>query len=299
MTNRELLREIRDIKKSLSRTEENLTLTDQAEELQEVFEKQEEIEMEIARLESQLADPSQFYSVYNEEIAKKYIAKVNNTLQELEAENKEIAAVLSRASNRLQHIASDLKDSQELLDIAQQEEIDYENANNEGKTVAEIAQMEESIQKTRRAAEEIKAYRDALIKEREQFMTYMPTVQERQAEISDMQEEWNRRLTVINQAISEGELLDRKKMDEDRLKLQQAKQNLNAYNAKEAYLSFNCINELENLEDDIRQGEIDKDQIVARLQTIQDRAPYLPVAVPAEVEDNEIAQRMTEESFIS
>lgn len=297
MTNRELLKEIKDIKKQFLRAEENVTYDEQAEELQEIFEKQEELQAEIARLEGKLENPSETYLIYSVKDAEEHLNKIQEHLDEIEVEERTYDAELARMNHRLQLLNSEIEASQDLEELGRLDEERYQQANTEDKTAEEITDIEEKIQLTRNAVVDLSAYAETLTVERDQLLQSIQNMETRKSHLEESKARYQALYERIEPTVKEGEILDNDQLEKDQMALEQNRQALAAYDAKEAYLSFNCANALESLEDDIKEGTLDKETIIARLQMIQDRAPFLPTDVPEEVEKNKVAQAKYQEQI--
>ena len=291
MNYKELLEEIKDIRKGLTRLEDDATLSDQAEALQEVFEKQEEYKTLIENLEEKLANPEEYYALYATDTTKSRVEKIENHISSMDVSDKQLEADIANANYRLQVIANDLIEYEDLIAIGEQEIAEYEQANNEDKSAEEIVAIEDSVRKTRAAIEEIHAYMDALELERESLTNAINSTTIRRTQLAESRARYERLLTLGQTAIEKGFIIDRDKMRADQASLEEYRQNLRAYDAQEAYLSFNCVNELEDLEGHIRKEDMDKDQILDRLQEIREHAPYLPVDSAEEIAENQKAQQ--------
>lgn len=290
MTNKELLKEIRNIKKQLLKSEEDQTFDEQALELQEVFEKQEELQSEITKLEEQLANNRENYLIYGVQDALEHLNKIQDHLDEIEIESTENEASLARMRNRLRILDSEIGESKELESIGKQDEKRYQQENMEGKTALEIADIESKIQLTRNAVVDLTEYAASLALEKEQLLESIQAIETRQTKLTGSKQRYQSLFDKIEPTVKEGEILDNEQIEKDQNKLEQKRQELAVYNAKEAYLTFNCVNELEALEADIKTEKLDTDTIIQRLQRISSRAPFLPIDTPKEIEKNKKVQ---------
>lgn len=290
MTNKEVLIQIRDIRRSLSRMEKD-SLSEQAEELQSIYEKQAQYQAEVNRLEEQLNHPEGYYVLYSTEDSLEHVNKIESNLRVLAQEQAENEATMKRIRQRIQLIDSETSISAGEMEVGRQEETDYSNIDTEGKSADEIADIQEKIQRTRAAIEDIDAYAKELANEKEELLHSLEPMEKRQESLALLKKRYEDLLPVIQADVEKGQIIDEEKMTKDRDQLKQAQEALKAFNMQAAYLSFSGANALSTLEDYFKTGEMDAETLVDQLKYIQTRVPKLPGDVPEELSQNQSMQQ--------
>lgn len=290
MTNKEILIQIRDIKRSLSRIETE-TLSEQAEELQQIYEKQAQYQAIANLLEDKLYHPEEFYMLYSTDDSREHVAKINNNLRQLAQQQAENEATMARIRQRIQVIESEISISEGEMEVGRQEEISYSNIGTEGKSADEIAEIQDKIQRTRAAVEDIDAYAKELAHEKETLLQSLEPMEKRQENLATMTKRYEDLLPVIQTDIDKGQIIDEEKMAQDRQELKRVQEALKAFNMQATYLSFSGANALSTLEDYLKSGEMDTETLVDQLKYIQTKVPKLPEDIPAELSENQSMQQ--------
>lgn len=290
MTNKEVLIQIRDIRRSLSRMEKD-SLSEQAEELQSIYEKQAQYQAEVNRLEEQLNHPDGYYVLYSTEDSLEHVNKIESNLRMLAQEQAENEAAMDRIRQRIQVIDSEINISAGEMEVGRQEETNYSNIETEGKSAAEIADIQDKIQRTRAAIEDIDAYAKELANEKEELLHALEPMEKRQESLALLKKRYEDLLPIIQADVEKGQIMDEEKMAKDRDQLKQNQEALKAFNMQATYLSFSGANALSTLEDYFKTGEMDAETLVDQLKYIQARVPKLPEDVPEELNENQSIQQ--------
>lgn len=289
MTQRELLIRIRDISDSLSAWEEKVYI-DQADVIQANLAQWKNYSDEIKELSDKLESPRENYAIYSTKDAEAYLQKIRDRIANVDVEIAQNDASLSTIEQRIKLIDSEVAHSRELIEIGKMEETNYNNIDTTDKSAEEIAEIQDKIQRTKAAVEDIDAYAQELSKEKEELLQTLEALNTKQTQLVDSKTRYQATADRIEPSIQQGEILDEKQIAIDRARLEQLQSLAEALNVKQIFLAYNASNSLRDLEQYIRTGDVSVEFIVERLREIQARIPSLPENAPAEVYNNQETQ---------
>lgn len=290
MTDRELLRRIRDIRNSLGDIEAE-TYEDQVTELESILEQQQSYKAEIDGLTAKLDNPRENYLLYSAEDREGHVQKINAEIDRMRVEEEQNESELTNITRRIQLIDSEVANSLELMEIGRNEEATYNGIDTSSKTTEEIADIQDKIQRTKAAVADIDAYAQELTSEKEELLQMIENLNTRQTQLTERRQRYQTTLDRAQSGIPAGEIWDSKQMETDRDHLEQAKEVLKSLNVRGARLSFDANSSLKSLEESIRIGDMPAEGIVERLRYIQSRVPFLPTNMPEEISHNQVTQK--------